>query len=195
MNADEQSCLAFSVPDQPSGTYPYASVKSASRVVFMTTPLTRVLALLCLLLGVSAASATSTVRGGAVVVDGDSLEIGGQRIRLWGIDAPEGRQTCQREGRRWSCGREAAQALRRRVDGHTVSCRAVDTDTHGRLVSRCKVAGQELNGWMVRQGWALDYRRYSDGAYASEQARARRSKLGIWSGTFEAPENYRRRQR
>ena len=143
------------------------------------------------------AAPASVIRGKATVRDGDSLEVAGRQIRLWGVDAPEARQTCRRDDRRtrWPCGREATAALRQYVDGRTLVCRVLEQDRHGREVSRCERAGQDLGSWLVRRGWAIDYRRYSDGAYASDQARAERARAGIWNGSFEAPERYRRRQR
>lgn len=128
------------------------------------------------------------------MIDGDSLRIGPHAVRLWGIDAVEGRQTCVRDDRRWPCGREAAQALRDHIGGRSVSCQVRDVDTHGRLVARCTAVGRDLAAWMVRQGWALDYKRYSKGAYATEQAVAERSRRNLWSGRFEHPARYRARR-
>lgn len=138
------------------------------------------------------ASARS-VSGVAKVVDGDSLEIGGHRIRLWGIDAPEFKQKCTRGKERWACGHAATDALRRHLDGATVQCVTVDEDDYGRLVAKCSSGQRSVNEWMVREGWATDYARYSKGAYAGAQARAKSARRGIWSGTFEPPEQYRHR--
>lgn len=137
--------------------------------------------------------ADAPIRGAAKVVDGDSLEVAGARIRLWGIDAPEYTQTCTREQRPWKCGKAATRALRQRLSGETVSCVAIDTDAHGRAVSRCEVDGRSLNEWLVREGWALDYRRYSKGRYTGAEQSARAARRGIWAGEFENPEALRRR--
>lgn len=128
-------------------------------------------------------------------MDGDSLEIEGQRIRLWGVDAPEYAQTCMRDARPWKCGLAAARHLRKFIDGRTLACVPVATDAYSRAVSKCRVGGQDLNEWLVREGWALDYRRYSGGAYAAAQKQARSARRGIWSGSFERPEQWRRRTR
>lgn len=148
---------------------------------------------LVLLLLFAANACAQTVSGIAKVVDGDSLEIGAHRIRLWGIDAPEFKQTCVRGKERWGCGYAATDALRRHVEGALVSCVMVDTDSYGRWVARCVARRQSLNEWMVREGWATDYARYSKGAYAAAQTKARAAKKGIWSGRFEPPERYRHR--
>ncbi len=156
-----------------------------------------VLLMLCGLMMIGSTAliaAPSTLSAEAHVIDGDSLRLGKHMVRLWGIDAIEGRQTCTRDGGRWPCGREAAQALRAYIDGRRVSCRVRDVDVHERLVARCTVAGQDLARWMVRQGWALDYRRYSDGAYAGDQAHAERLRRNLWSGGFEPPARYRARR-
>lgn len=151
-----------------------------------------VLAIAVLLVFPPLASA-QTVAGKAKVVDGDSLEIGQHRIRLWGIDAPEFKQTCTRGKERWSCGYAATDALRRHLDGAIVQCVTVDKDRYGRLVAKCSSHQRSISEWMVREGWATDYARYSKGTYARAQAKAKSAKRGIWSGTFEKPEHYRHR--
>jgi endonuclease YncB( thermonuclease family) len=136
------------------------------------------------------------IRGKARAMDGDSLRVGRREIRLWGIDAPEFDQSCERDGRTWDCGRAARSALASRIDGRTVECQVRDRDAYRRAVSVCRVAGRAtLNEWMVQHGWAVDYRRYSKGAYARAERQARRDHRGIWSGHFEAPERYRHEHR
>lgn len=130
--------------------------------------------------------------GGAFihVIDGDGLEIDGQHIRLHGIDAFEYGQRCGGQ----ACGEAARAALSDLIQGRTVECRPVDVDRHGRTVARCFADGQDLGAAMVRDGMALAYRRYSSD-YVDEEAGARRSGAGAWSGDFEAPEQWRREGR
>jgi endonuclease YncB( thermonuclease family) len=96
--------------------------------------------------------------GTASVIDGDTLEIHGQRIRLYGIDAPESDQLCKENGQRYRCGQKAALALSGFIGRRTVSCRQRDTDHYGRAVALCSVAGQDLGGWLVSNGHGLAYR-------------------------------------
>jgi endonuclease YncB( thermonuclease family) len=133
--------------------------------------------------------------GPVQVIDGDSLRNGETDIRLYGIDAPEYRQTC-RDGTRaeYPCGKQAANALRELVGRKAVSCSSIDTDRYGRAVSVCKIDTLELNAEMVRLGWAVAYQRHSLN-YVKLEAQARRDKRGLWSGTFEEPEAYRARNR
>lgn len=134
-------------------------------------------------------------QGELKVIDGDSLRRGGKEIRLYGIDAPEYRQTCgDAMNRPYPCGREAASALRGLVEGRQVSCRTIETDRYLRDVSLCEVDGGSLNEAMVRDGWATAYLRHSMDFVAIE-AEARADRKGIWQGTFESPEEYRRRSR
>jgi endonuclease YncB( thermonuclease family) len=125
---------------------------------------------------------------------GDTLDLDGERIRLWGIDAVEGDQVCQRNGRPWRCGDDATAALEALVDGHEITCTERDIDRYGRTVATCSVAGQDIGSAMVRQGWALDYNRYSGGAYAAEQLEAEQAQRGLWSGSFVPPWQWRQAQ-
>ncbi len=132
------------------------------------------------------------VVGRASVVDGDTLEIQGIRIRLWGVDAVESSQTCRYgDGRVWPCGRQAAFALADFIGQRTVRCERRDTDRYGRMVAVCWVGEVEINRWLVAQGWALDYAQYSAGAYRAAQEEAKRAKRGIWQGSFLPPWEYR----
>ncbi len=151
-----------------------------------------ILILACVLLGSPAAARTLT--GTATVVDGDSLEVAGQRIRLFGIDAPEASQTCDREGQAWACGLASADRLRSLVGGDKVVCNGNEVDQYGRLLAICTVAGVDLNQMMVADGWATAFRRYSE-AYSADETRARAGKLGLWSSSFEAPGDYRAEER
>jgi endonuclease YncB( thermonuclease family) len=136
--------------------------------------------------------ATAAAAQAARVVDGDTLElVDAKRIRLWGIDAPEGAQTCQRAGRPWRCGDEATAALLALVNGRELTCVERDIDQYGRIVATCTVNGEDIGAAMVRQGWALDFERYSNGAYAAEQLEAEQAQRGLWSGSFVAPWEWR----
>ena len=108
------------------------------------------------------------ISGHAWIVDGDTIRIGGVRIRLDGIDAPEWDQTCaDANGRTWACGRAATRALRDRTRGKDLSCLPRATDRYGRIVAVCSLAdGTDVNAWLVRQGWAVAYG--YGGTYASE---------------------------
>lgn len=128
------------------------------------------------------------VNGPAFVIDGDSLEILGVRVRLYGVDAPERTQMCDRGGAYWTCGQAAAAALRDRIAGRAVQCRTHGYDKYGRILATCQVAGEELNAWLVRAGWAVAF-----GANMRLEAEARSAARGIWAGRFERPADWRKR--
>lgn len=136
----------------------------------------------------------ATVSGPATVIDGDTLEIGGERIRLFGIDAPETTQQCYRGAESWACGEASADQLRSLIGSSALTCRGHEVDQYGRLLAVCMIAGMDLNKLMVAQGWAIAFRRYSDN-YAADQARAQAGKLGMWSSTFVSPEEHRAAER
>ena len=128
------------------------------------------------------------------VVDGDSLRRGDMDIRLHGIDAPEYRQTCRdKHGVEYPCGKQATNALRGLVGKREVSCSSIETDRYGRAVAVCRIGALEINGEMVRLGWAVAYLSHSL-SYVRLEAEARRARRGIWAGSFEPPADYRARQ-
>ena len=127
------------------------------------------------------ARAAGAVSGSARVIDGDTLDVGGVRIRLHGIDAPESGQSCRAGGNRWSCGRDAARALAGRIGGRSIACQERDRDRYGRVVAVCSASGMDLNAWMVAEGWAFAYRRYSK-VYVGEESAARAARRGVWRG-------------
>ena len=99
--------------------------------------------------------------GRAKIIDGDTLDIGGARVRLNGIDAPEKAQLCESGAVAWDCGANATRALTSATQGADVTCRGDKRDRYGRLLAVCYLQGVDLNAQMVRDGWALAYRRYS----------------------------------
>ncbi|MGE0761041.1 MAG: thermonuclease family protein [Pirellulaceae bacterium] len=141
----------------------------------------------------SAASSGDAFVGVVSVIDGDTLEMHGTRIRLFGIDAPESRQECLRlDKTKWRCGQEAALALSNRVGRGVVQCESKSRDRYGRTIATCFDNGGDLNRWMVLNGWAVAYRKYST-KYALDEDKARKEARGIWAGQFEMPWDYRSR--
>jgi endonuclease YncB( thermonuclease family) len=139
------------------------------------------------------AVAQDRIVGVASVIDGDTIQIHGQRIRLFGIDAPESSQPCARStGERWRCGQQASFALTNRIGRATVSCQPHDLDRYGRIVAVCFQESEDLNRWMVANGWAVAFRRYSLD-YVADEAAVRRSQANIWSGNFDMPWDWRAR--
>ena len=134
------------------------------------------------------------ISGVPTVTDGDTLRIGEQKIWLHGIDAPESKQTCRAGGKTWRCGVSATQALRERLGGRPVACESRDRDRYGRIVAVCRLAGEDLNAWMVAQGWAVAYTKYSRD-YVAEEASAKSGRRGVWRGEFVLPSRWRRGQR
>ena len=131
---------------------------------------------------------TRTTQGAAIINDGDSITLGAERIRLRGIDAPEYSQVCRKDGADYACGKLARQALVRLIAGRPVSCAGWQKDRYGRLLGNCKAGDADLNRAQVEAGWAVAY-----GDFDREQAAARQARLGIWAGTFDQPQEWRRR--
>lgn len=129
--------------------------------------------------------------GTPTVIDGDTLELRGERIRLWGIDAPEASQTCQQHGELVPCGQIATRVLEKYLEHKAVTCAAQDVDRYGRIVARCQAGQQDLGAWMVERGQALAYRQYGGDIYNAAQAGAQAARRGVWAGSFVPPWDYR----
>ncbi len=141
-----------------------------------------------------AVPALADITGQPRVIDGDTLEVAGQRVRVHGIDAPEIRQLCRRDGEPWRCGMDATNALKAFLGNRPVSCKELDRDRYRRIVAKCMVERTDIGGWMVTEGWALAYRRYSID-YVPHEAKARMARKGIWRGDFMPPWQWRKMKR
>lgn len=133
----------------------------------------------------------ATVSGLPLVLDGDTLDFNGVRVRLFGMDAFERDQLCERpDGSRYACGQVAREVLIAAIDNAPVTCTRKDVDMYGRMVGVCVGREGDLGARVVEDGSALAYRRYSSD-YIDEEEEARQSVRGAWSGRFEAPWDYR----
>ncbi len=152
---------------------------------------------IAVLLAVTHSTATfaaerNSLSGTASVIDADTLEIHGERLRLHGIDAPESGQLCHdAAGVSWRCGKDAAFALSDKIGRGPLQCRLTERDRYGRWIAICSKNGEDLNEWLVRSGWAVAYTRFSDD-YLPAQRVAQKESLGIWQGDFITPQDWRR---
>ena len=153
-------------------------------------PIAARLSLLAMAVTCATPSHAQVVQDPARAVDGDTLEVSGKRVRLYGIDAPESDQTCEKDGASWACGQIATQQLSALVEGQQVECSGSGVDQYGRMLAVCTAGSEQLNQVMVEQGWAVAYRQYSDD-YVAAELRAKSNRLGIWSSTFMLPSDYR----
>lgn len=137
-------------------------------------------------------AAAQALSGRAVVTDGDTLRIGGTKIRLFGVDAPESHQQCRDiAGRDWPCGAVATERLKRLVAERRVVCDPQNTDRYGRTVASCSVDGRDLGAAIVAEGLGRAYARYSD-RYLGDEAAARAARRGLWQAESEAPWDWRK---
>jgi endonuclease YncB( thermonuclease family) len=153
--------------------------------------------LLCavLLLLLPSIAQAAEVTGVPKIRDGDQIQIGNSRIRLDGIDAPSVDQLCvNNTGERWTCGVAARDELIKHVDNKSWTCHAGRTDRRGRSIARCEVDGEDIQKWLVSNGWALAYPRLSHD-YDADEAAAREAKAGMWQGAFIAPWDWRIRNK
>ena len=139
---------------------------------------------------ISAIAAGMPFSGTGRGIDGDSLRVGQYEVRLFGIDAPEAKQTCTKNGQPWTCGLASADQLAKLVNGQQVNCVAVGLDRYHRVVARCSAGSRELNRYMVATGYAVAFRRYSS-EYVSAEESAKAAKRGLWSSQFELPSQFR----
>lgn len=156
----------------------------------MTSSL-RILAAALLIWPVSAHAAGIT--GTPLIIDGNTVQFGSQRLRLGAMASPSTDQQCLNEkGQPWACGVAARDALKTHVAGKLWVCQPIGSTQHGRLLGRCTVGGEDIEKWMVRNGWALASAREAKG-YGADEAEARKSKAGLWAGAFVSPRDWRNR--
>ena len=141
------------------------------------------------------------ITGFAKVVDGDTIKINSKKIRLYGIDAPEKKQKCKKTyltisfmsfTKDYMCGEVSTEKLIKKINKQKLNCNILDVDRYKRLIGECFKRNINLNSWMVSNGYAVAYRKYSK-KYVSDEINAKKNKLGIWQGKFEMPWDYRRK--
>jgi endonuclease YncB( thermonuclease family) len=128
------------------------------------------------------------------VIDGDTIHIGDKKYRFSGIDAPEIKQTCQKDGVVIMCGVIAKDALQNKINNREVSCKDEEIDRYQRIVAECFIGEESLSKYLVRNGYAVAYRKYSN-KFIEDEEYAKQNKLGLWSMTFEYPWDYRAKLR
>ncbi len=136
-------------------------------------------------------SHAESIIGKPKIIDGDTIHIKNNKIRLHGIDAPETNQTCLINSKKWFCGKQSTQELKKIINNQIVECLVNDIDIYKRYIAICSVNSVNLNQWMVNNGWAVAYRYYSTD-YILEEKYARENKLGIWQSEFLKPYIFRK---
>ena len=141
------------------------------------------------------------ISGVAKVIDGDTIKIDNKKIRLMGIDAPENKQKCKQIWlsisfisfeKEYPCGLIATNKLKTKIDDKFVICNYTNRDRYKRYIAECFLNKTNINSWMVLIGHAVAYKKYSKKFVAQENI-AKKEKLGLWSGTFEMPWVYRKK--
>tara|TARA_A100001015_G_scaffold46394_1_gene51175 strand:+ start:1076 stop:1627 length:552 start_codon:yes stop_codon:yes gene_type:complete len=132
-------------------------------------------------------SENSTSKDFLRVVDGDTIYIGKNKYRFSGIDAPEIKQTCEKDGALFLCGAKAKEVLQNKISGHKVTCvEEEEKDYYKRILAECFVNGESLSAYMVRSGYAFAFRKYSK-KFIKDEKFAKANKLGLWKSKFEYP--------
>ena len=126
------------------------------------------------------------------VIDGDTIHLNKKKIRFSGIDTPEITQVCNRNGEVIECGIEAKELLTNKISNNKVKCVKEGVDRYKRILAECFVNNQSLSKYLVREGYAFAYRKYST-KYIPDEDYAKKNKKGMWAMTFEYPWDYRRK--
>ncbi|MEY4846501.1 MAG: hypothetical protein RJA54_374 [Pseudomonadota bacterium] len=125
------------------------------------------------------------------VIDGDTIHIGKLKYRLFGIDAPEIKQICEKDNTKIQCGVIAKSVLKNKIADKIPECIVKDKDRYQRLVAECFIGKESLSRFMVREGYAVAYSQYSKD-FIEDEKYAKENKLGIWSMNFQIPSEYRK---
>ena len=142
-----------------------------------------------------------SIYGKAIIIDGDTIKINDETIRFGGIDAPESfyrgkKQECYLNEKKVFCGELSKQKLKEKISGNIVSCiKEEKKDIYQRIIAECFINGESLSSFMVRNGYAFDYKRYSNKKYAQDEEYAKINKLGIWKMKFEYPWEWRKKNK
>ena len=155
---------------------------------------TTILIFYIILLSFSNFAFAKTIFGKPRIIDGDTIHIKSNKIRLHGIDAPETKQTCKIGNEEWYCGKQSTKELKKLINKQNVECVINDVDIYNRYVAICYVNEININQWMVKNGWAIAYRYYSKD-YINEEEYADDNKLGIWKSKFIEPYLYRKKNK
>ena len=139
-------------------------------------------------------SFAETIFGEAKIIDGDTIHIGNSKIRLHAIDAPETKQTCLKNNKKWNCGLASTKFLKKIIGDNYIKCNTNGRDKFNRYIGVCYKNQIDLNREMVINGWAIAYRYYSLD-YVKEENIAKSNKVGIWIGEFEEPYLYRKKNK
>jgi endonuclease YncB( thermonuclease family) len=141
---------------------------------------------------VAASTAVGDIVGRASVIDGDTIDIHGERIRILDIDAPESGQSCTKPGgEEWRCGQKAALALSNWIGSQTVACATTGKDIYDRWLARCTVGSANMGEWLAVNGWVVPYRDCHCEVIREAAARAKAAGVGIWSSEFQMPWEWR----
>ena len=141
------------------------------------------------------------ISGIAKVIDGDTIKIKKNKIRLFGIDAPEKKQQCQKPlltifsltlNKNYKCGEISTNKLKIKINNKFIICKSSNKDRYNRFIAECFKDKININRWMVSSGYAVAYRKYSK-KFVSQENLAKKKKLGLWSGKFEMPWEWRKK--
>ena len=142
------------------------------------------------------------ISGNVQIIDGDTIKINSKKIRLNGIDAPEFKQMCKKTyltiifftfTKDYPCGKISTEKLKKKINNKVITCKILDIDRYKRYIGECYKRNLNLNSWLVSNGHAVAYRKYSK-KYVSDEINAKNKKLGIWQGKFEMPWEYRKKK-
>ena len=142
------------------------------------------------------------ISGNPQIIDGDTIKINSKKIRLHGIDAPEFKQMCKKTyltisflsfTKDYPCGKISTEKLKKKINNKVITCKILDIDRYKRYIGECYKRNLNLNSWLVSNGHAVAYRKYSK-KYISNEINAKNEKLGIWQGKFEMPWDYRKKK-